>query len=275
MNRNSAILLIITSMLVAFGCQQKGKSVSGGSTSVEKMPGKENLWIFLMAGQSNMAGRGVVEAEDTLTNARVLVLDSNNVWTVAKEPLHFYEPARKGLDCGLSFGKALAGAVKDPVYIGLVPCAIGGSSVEQWLGDSLYRGVKLYSNFDNKVKKALEAGTLKGILWHQGESNAHEKQFLNYESNLKELFKRFRSTAGNDSLPILAGELGHFLEGKDFGQYPDALNQVLHNVAKTEKRISVVSAAGLNHKGDSLHFNSASLRLLGERFAEEYISLTK
>lgn len=55
--------------------------------------------------------------------------------------------------------------------IGLVPCAIGGSSIEQSLGDSTYRGITLYSNFLHKAIAAAQHGTIKGLLWHQGETN--------------------------------------------------------------------------------------------------------
>jgi hypothetical protein len=72
------------------------------------LPPKENFYIFLMAGQSNMAGRGFVEPGDTISTTRILTLNKNNEWVYAKEPLHYYEPGRTGLDCGLSFAKKLA-----------------------------------------------------------------------------------------------------------------------------------------------------------------------
>ena len=193
-----------------------------------------------MAGQSNMAGRGKVEASDTISNRRVLALDSLNRWYVAKEPLHFYEPTLRGLDCGLTFGKELAHALNDSIYIGIIPCAVGGSSIEQWLGDSLHRNVRLYTNFKEKLSWAREQGTLKGILWHQGESNAHRKDFKNYEENLNTLFTRFRTLAQNDTLTILAGELGRYLQGPTFQQYPDSVNATLRKMAAADKNIKVI-----------------------------------
>src|SRR6478735_4229278 len=71
-----------------------------------EMPGAvsnaQKTWIFIMAGQSNMAGRGLVEPEDTLVNKRILTIDSEAHLIIAKEPLHWYEPSRTGLDCGYS-----------------------------------------------------------------------------------------------------------------------------------------------------------------------------
>lgn len=261
---------IFCSVLLCSSCAEKqlAQTTKQRPQHNRVLPAKHNLWIFLLAGQSNMAGRGVVEPIDTVSHLRVLALDSTNHWSVAREPLHFYEPRLKGLDCGLSFGKTLVATLNDSIYVGIIPCAVGGSSVEQWLGDSLHRNVKLYTNFKNKIEQAYEHGTIKGILWHQGESNAHAKDFVMYEAKLTTLFQRFRNLAHNDSLPILTAELGHYLQGKEFQHYPDSVNAVLHRLSVRDKNIKVISADGLRHKGDALHFDSKSLRILGERFGE-------
>ena len=74
---------------------------------VAKIPPKNNVWVFLLAGQSNMAGRGLVEPQDTMTDKRLLTINKNNEVILAKEPLHFYEPSRTGLDCGVSDRKSV------------------------------------------------------------------------------------------------------------------------------------------------------------------------
>lgn len=71
-----------------------------------------------------MAGRGFVQPQDTVSSPLVLTLNKNNEWVYAKEPLHYYEPSRTGLDCGLSFGKKLSELYGNNVTIGLVPCAV-------------------------------------------------------------------------------------------------------------------------------------------------------
>ena len=50
---------------------------------------KKKTWVFILAGQSNMAGRGAVEAEDTITHPRINTNDKNGNIILAKEPLHF------------------------------------------------------------------------------------------------------------------------------------------------------------------------------------------
>ncbi len=240
---------------------------------VSKLPEKDNFWIFILAGQSNMAGRGFVEPADTIPSPRVYSITKDHQWILAKEPLHFYEPNLAGLDCGLSFGKTLAANSKDNIYIGVIPTAIGGSAVEQWLGDSTYRNVKLFTNFKQKAGFAMRSGIIKGILWHQGETNAHEKPFKNYESNLRELFSRFRQVTGNKDLPIIAGELGSFLRKSEFSHYNDSVNYVLKKIASTDPNVHVISTGDLTHKGDSLHFDSGAQRQMGKRMAEQYLRL--
>lgn len=76
-----------------------------------------------------MAGRAFVEPFDTIQTSRIYTIDNKNNWIFAKELLHFYEPSIAGLDCGLSFGKELTLNLGDSIAIGLIPCAVGGSSL--------------------------------------------------------------------------------------------------------------------------------------------------
>ena len=92
-------------------------------------PKKENVWVFIMAGQSNMAGRGIVEPPDTVSNKRIFSINKAGQIILAKEPLHFYEPNLTGLDCGLSFAKTIIKKIPDSVFVLIMPVAIGGSSI--------------------------------------------------------------------------------------------------------------------------------------------------
>ena len=233
---------------------------------VNSIPKKENLWVFIMAGQSNMAGRGFVEPKDTIPSKRILTINKNNEIILAKEPLSFYEPSSAGLDCGLSFGKRLLERVPDSISVLLLPTAIGGSSIYKWLGDSIHRDVPLYSNFKEKIEFGKNVGQLKGILWHQGESDANQKNSIDYEDRLSELFVKFRKIAGNNKLPILLGELGSFSKN----EYFTSINNQIRNYALTHD-LTLIKTSDLNHKGDKLHFNSTGQRLMGQRFADAYI----
>ncbi len=238
-----------------------------------KKQSDQTVWIYLMAGQSNMAGRSAVEAQDTISNPRILSIDSKGNWVLAKEPLHFYE--NRGLDCGLSFAQEMLKHVPDSVTIALVPCAVGGSSIYQWLEDSEHRGVKLLSNFKQKVDLAKTRGEIKGILWHQGESNANEKDIPVYNKAINSLFDIFRAEVGNADLPIVMGELGRFAQPEEKALRFQGINEVIRYVAENNKNTYWVSSKGLDHKGDNLHFNSAAQRTLGKRYAEVILNTIK
>ena len=233
----------------------------------KSLPAKGNFYIFLMAGQSNMAGRGIIEAEDTLSNPLVLTLNKNNEWVYAKEPLHYYEPGRTGLDCGLSFGKEISKKLGNQITIGLVPCAIGGSSIEQWLGDSTYRGVTLYSNFLQKAKAASQYGIIKGMLWHQGESNTGTKNHVDYKNKLKSFFSKVRTDLQQRDMPIYLGLLGLYLTNSSF-PYRDEINKDIKELSQTDNKIYLVKTSDFTHLKDTIHFDSRSQRMMGKRFAK-------
>ena len=151
----------------------------------------------------------------------------------------------------------------------MIPVAIGGSSISQWLGDSLYRNVKLFSNFREKVELANRFGIIKGILWHQGESDANEKSIPKYEERLAVLFSKFRETIGSNNLPVLMGELGSYSTNKNNWAL---INETIHNYSMKDKNTAVISTSDLKHKGDSVHFNSKGQRMMGKRLAEAYLS---
>jgi len=238
--------------------------------SISMIQKKENVWVFIMAGQSNMAGRGIVEPEDTIADKRILSINKDGQIIIAKEPLHFYEPERTGLDCGLSFAKTLIKKIPDSISLLIIPTAVGGSSIIQWLNDSLYRNVKLFSNFLANVGIGKQTGVIKGILWHQGESDANGKNIPLYKQRLGLLFSKFRAAIGNNALPVLIGELGSFSEvPENFG----LINKAIHEYAAEDKNSNVISTKDLKDKGDHLHFNSKGQRTMGKRFAIEYLKV--
>ena len=109
MKKIAAIIIMLCS-LTAFSQdsdEQRTQNFPRVGLKVNMLPDKHNTWVFILAGQSNMAGRGRVEPQDTVPEGRILTINNSGELIVAKEPLHFYEPSLTGLDCGLSFGKAL------------------------------------------------------------------------------------------------------------------------------------------------------------------------
>jgi hypothetical protein len=242
----------------------------------KKNPSPKNTWVFLLAGQSNMAGRGFVEPQDTVPHKRIFAIDADGKLMYAKEPLNLFEPSYVGLDCGLSFAKSLLKNIPSNIQVLIVHTAVGGSNIRQWIDDSTHRNVKLLTNFKEKVAIAQHYGTIKGILWHQGESDATDKRIPLYNQHLQILFNEFRKYIGDDQLPILLGELGAFSKQPTAFE---AINTVIRNYPNQDPQSSFIYTSDLQHKGDSLHFNSAGQRSMGERyakaFAEKFLHLKK
>ncbi|MFW5879564.1 MAG: sialate O-acetylesterase [bacterium] len=241
---------------------------------VDKLPNPDSLYIFIMAGQSNMAGRGFVEPQDTLPYKRILTIDKSMKWIYAKEPLHFYEPSMTGLDCGMSFAKKLLDSIPEGISIAVSPCAVGGSSIEQWINNETFRGVTLLDNFKDKVGFAKDYGIIKGIIWHQGESNAKSELIPKYSQRLDSLINTFRFLVKNDTLPIILGELGSYSKPTEKQMRWDSINTMIQNIAWKDKNIDLVETGDLKHKGDNVHFDSESQRILGERYAKKYLEIT-
>ena len=269
MHRQLIVLLVIF-----FSCATPKNSSQTKTnifpTAIEKangVPAKDNFYIFLMAGQSNMAGRGIIEVEDTLSSTLILALNKNNEWVYAKEPLHYYEPERTGLDCGLSFAKELSKKYGKGITIGLVPCAIGGSSIEQWLSNSSYRGVTLYSNLLQKAKLAAQSGTIKGLLWHQGESNTGAKSHLGYQQKLDSFFTKLRNDLQQPGLPVYMGSLGSYLTTNSF-PFTKEINADIKQLSQNGKNMYLVKTSDFTSLKDTIHFDSPSQRKMGKRFAK-------
>lgn len=235
----------------------------------KSIPAPEKTWVFILAGQSNMAGRGFVEPQDTVPHKRIFSIDADGKLRYAKEPLNMFEPGYVGLDCGMSFARKMIKNIPSNIRVLIIHTAVGGSNIRQWIDDSTHRNVKLLSNFKEKVAIAKQYGTIKGILWHQGESDANEKRIPLYNQHLQILFKQFRDIVGNDQLPIIMGELGAFSkQPSDF----EKINAIIRNYPSQDQWSGFIKTNDLQHKGDSLHFNSAGQRQMGERYAEVYVN---
>jgi hypothetical protein len=70
--------------------------------------------------------------------------------------------------------------------------------------------------------------------------------------------------------PFLAGELGDFLKDRPECKYSDPINSALYQLNETLPMYRHVSSFGLKHNGEFLHFDAASLREFGRRYARAY-----
>ena len=239
-----------------------------------KLPSRENFHLFLLVGQSNMAGRGQVADEDRQPHPPVLMFTKEGQWAPAIDPLHFDKPSA-GVGLGRTFGIEIA-AANPGVTIGLIPCAAGGSPISSWEPGGYHSQTKShpYDDAIKRTKQALEVGVLKGILWHQGESDSHAGTAEVYEQKLHALIARFRKELNASEVPFIAGQLGQFAE-RPWNEARKLVNAAHQSLPAKVARTAFVSSEGLGHKGDEVHFNSAAYREFGHRYAEAYQKLTQ
>ncbi len=230
------------------------------TTAMAEDGGGEKMHIYLMIGQSNMAGRATIAPEMKAPLERGFLLNTKDEWEPATNPLNRYSTIRKQLGMqrlspAYSFAKAMAAADKE-VKIGLVVNAKGGSRIAQWK-----RGTPFYQDAIRRVQAAQKTGTLKGVVWHQGESDANNPMYL---EELKQFIADLRRDLGDDKLPFVAGQV------KDV----EAINNFVAKLPAEVPNTGYASSEGLKTT-DRWHFDTASQIKLGERYAAAMLELHK
>jgi hypothetical protein len=279
MSKRHSLILCFTLVIHAL-CTAQGLRPS---VRIKVLPPgqKKQFDLYLLIGQSNMAGRGYPEPEDTTADKRVLCLNKSGEWEEAKEPIHFDKPIA-GVGPGLAFGKAMIRNSKNS--IGLVPCAVGGSGIQYWEPGAFYPATKTkpYNDAIARVKVAMRHGILKGVIWNQGEADANAEKSAAYAANLKTLIYNLRADLGMPDMPFVAAQLPNFQiykvdkQGKPATNY-DAIkvNAAIAQLKETILNYDFVTSENTQDRGDQLHYNAASARLMGERYASSMKNLLK
>ena len=227
-----------------------------------------NLDLYLLIGQSNMAGRAPFTEKESGVIDGVYLLNDQDQWEPAQNPLNRYSTIRKNIEMqkmnpGYGFAKTMV-AKQDGIPIGLVVNAKGGTAIEQWEKDT-----EFYNEAVRRAKAAQKSGTLKGILWHQGESNSKNPEA--YAKKLETLIENLREDLDAPELPFVAGEVFYNPETKP---HTKAIND---QIAKTVKAVPFTGCAKAGDLTtlDHTHFDTRSMNMLGRRYAEETLRIQK
>jgi len=271
---------------------------TGGPYRVELRSMKEltsisDLWVgdlWLLAGQSNMEGFGDL-TEVQPSNGKVRIFDMLDRWGIAEEPLHLLPGAvdrvhwrkagsgeaqrlegqalvdwmtkrKKGAGLGLPFAAEMVR--KTGIPIGLVPCAHGGTSMDQWNPDLRDRGGdSLYGATLRRVR--LLGGKVKGVLWYQGESDANPKALPEFAGKFQRLITAFREDLGLKDLPFYYVQIG---------RHVNASNSFEWNALQDLQRKPEANVAGTGmaptvdlELDDEIHIGTHDLKRLGIRLA--------
>lgn len=247
-------------------------------------PAAKGFRVFLLLGQSNMAGRGVVEPSDQAGKPNILTQQADGRWLVAREPLHWDKPRVAGVGPGLAFARALLPKLPAGASIGLIPAAFGGTRVAWWQKN--YDGTQRWPDgetyFQHAVAsaRAVPKGSLAGILWLQGESDKGAAELdggAAYRRDLYAFIRDLRAELDSPELPFVVATLKPWSTDNSH-----ALNAIFLALPKEIPRTAVVDTnapalEGLlkNKTDDPPHYDSPSARRIGELFAREMLPLLK
>ena len=219
----------------------------------------------LLIGQSNMAGRGFLSEVTPIYNENIFML-RNGRWQMMTEPIHF-DRSVAGAGLAASFAQAWCNENKNE-QIGLIPCAEGGSSIDEWNKEGA-----LFRHAVSETKFAMENSELIAILWHQGESDAHSEKYKNYYQKLNDLVHSIRNELRALEIPFIIGGLGDYLGRSGFGksctEY-DLINKELCEYTENNKNCYFVTGEKLYSNPDGIHINAESQRRFGIRYFEAY-----
>jgi hypothetical protein len=242
------------------------------------IPGTFPQDLFLLIGQSNMVGRGLgpLDPDVDMPDERIFqwgrVGENNSKWIIASHPLQHWDPSASApIGLGLSFAKKWL-ELNPNTTVGLIPSAQTSTKLAEWKP-----GTVLYND---ALARALAAestgGTIRGILWLQGESDViNALSSATYRNNLINIINSLRTKLNNQDIPFIVGEFTP--EWYNGTASKVDIEYVLNNLPNLVGNTSCVQSDGLHGKTtEIIHFDSPSLRILGERYAlENYKFLNK
>ncbi|HQL95335.1 MAG TPA: sialate O-acetylesterase [Candidatus Hydrogenedentes bacterium] len=261
-----------------------------------------DLWI--LAGQSNMQGAAPVPGPQT-PHPLVAMLGMDNAWRPAAAPTHRivesdapvmkalllgrggYKSegdilaARKasregtpwgGAGCDVFFAEFLANETKVPV--GLIPCAFGGTSLDEWSPALLDKGeASLYGNMAAQVKRA--GGKVRGMLWYQGESDSAPGACDTYFDRFKTFVESVRRDTGNPDLPVFTVQIGRVVVlAPETALGWNKVREQQRRAAREFPGVHVTAANDLQ-MSDGIHIGWDGHRVLGERLGRMALPLVR
>lgn len=227
--------------------------------------------VYLCMGQSNMAGRDSLSLNDNVTPEGVYLLDDKGDIVPFTAPANQYSSIRKRLDIqgispALSFGKKIHETTSRPIL--LVVQARGGTSIDSWLPCAEAKEQpQFFSEAVRRTKQALAYGKLKGIIWHQGESDSDPDKAENYMRKLESMVSRLRMELNAENTPFIAGEI------QQNHRNASIFNPVIQTISEHIPNSTYVSSKGCPVLSDNLHFTRDGQITLGERYAAAMLLL--
>lgn len=229
--------------------------------------------IYILAGQSNMAGRAPVAqlpAGFPANQSRLFAFKSSGRWEPAVEPIHEDDP-RVGVGPGVAFANAMAENYKSAL-IGVIPCAVGGTKIDDWRRNM--DEASLYGACLARYKKSAALGALRGVLWFQGESDTHSFSSAEaWPGKFVKLVADLRADLGYPGLPLVFAQLAGISDEMRVEWDTPAWDRLKQLQAGVSIPGAVMIKTDDLSMMDGLHLSTLGSIAAGERFAGAMIGL--
>lgn len=237
----------------------------------------ESFHLFLLMGQSNMAGYGDILPVDSkeIEGVRMLREKKDPMdkyhWIPAKHPIH---SRLKTDQFGLAGPFAKTHRELYPqISVGLIPMGWGGAPIT-----NMNKGTTFYQEVIDKSLWSKKQGKLKAILWHQGESDTVSAEQADlYEGRLIKLIKDIRLDLDEPDLIFIVGNLAEFYGTGTDHSAPERVRQIgkvkesLRNMPDKLPHVGFVESTGLrSHDHHQVHFDRESYIVFGKRYLDVY-----
>jgi len=227
--------------------------------------------LILVTGQSNATGSALgFDAARDRPNSRLHAFTDEG-WRVA-DLTQFWDGAHPGNfvtaepdrlpynNFAFHFGKTIVENRSDRT-VAFVLITAPGMAIEHWDRDQPF-----FSQIRAKAITALNQVPNKtafdGILWHQGESDAQDNDY--YTNKLNQLIGNFRAESW------FAGD-GVFICGETASLPVN--NRLMALNSDGDDNTACVTSAGAQVLSDGVHFSAEGLRVIGERYGWQYITM--
>jgi len=260
----------------------------------------DKMSIFLCFGQSNMEGNAPIEDQDRIgipDNFKNMIVTQGDAdhygssrysWRKADPPLARWSAGdTPGLTPADYFGRKVAANLPSGERLGIVMVAIGGAPIDAFEKETCEAycnksdhepWYKAYlAEYDNNpyktlitaAKEAQKSGVIRGILFHQGESNNGQ---ADWPERVKKVYDNIIADLGLDSqkCPLLVGEMLREEEGGICHGH----NAQIAKIPDLIPNSYVISSEGCKGNGkDGFHFCAEGYRIIGERYASQMLRL--
>ena len=240
-----------------------------------------NLKLFLLFGQSNMAGHGLVSEYPVGRPAhgeQIWNYGFDGVWrNNPVEPLHDLTDCEYPIfDIGVTYGVGPGLFFADHfarhhsgIEIGLVPCGVGGININKLArpGDGVDT-TTIYGASRARWEAAAASGTVEGVIFYQGEADTTSTLVADaWAGKFAQFVTNIRSDTGRPDLPFVFVQVGpragRFLSRPDWPLLQSNQAKIV-----TTPRVAMVPNLDTALKpGDEVHLDTASQQVIGERIA--------